>query len=228
MQWRGMTLVELVITIGLMSTISALAIPSFRQLQARQSLRVSQREIQGALYHMQELTLAPADYSVGNYDVVGYGLYMGDRRDYPCDVDIHDDSTQFLALYKFVRFHNETASLAAVPQFTNPISPTDPNCSSYVYPARKYPNEFFILPPDVRFRSVSSRPWMIALPLSSVGQSLGSLPIPSEFINPLASRSSVDLVIEHKTAKIDTTHVSRFIRISKTSNSFDISSGVNQ
>lgn len=206
-----MTLIELVVTITIMSLLTVAAVPSLRGLSARQSLRAAQRQAQSLLYRVQQLALAPPVNESQSYDTIGYGLMAYPTHSLPpanlggCRIDASND---FLALVKFVRLRDSSGAISAVLNSQDPTA-TANGCQ---VDASNTPNDFYVLPKQVQMSSSSvpgiQKPWLVPVPLQATGERYGDLMnyAPSnEFTNPLASNATdtqAELILKHTTVNV--------------------------
>jgi prepilin-type N-terminal cleavage/methylation domain-containing protein len=236
----GFTLVELLTVITIIGLMAGAAVPSFRGAQARQALKGSQQGIVALLTQMQQLALAPASTTSAtgvtpDYDVLGYGVYFGQRslQIADCTLEVSND---FVALMKIVRLHNSEASVTVVPHSVQPATANASGCSGVPKTvAARLPNDFYVLAKGTHFnpdRSIPSGPFprFIFMPLTSVDSAIGPLTNLPDGATLLAD--SAKIVIEHSSAKVGTgaqeRSLSRFITVSRNASEISISSGINQ
>lgn len=228
----GMTLIELVATLGILGILMAFAVPPFRSIQGRQSLRIAQRNVASALTRMQQLVLAPQanDGQIGvTYDIVGYGLIIANKpkvggtlpRLGSCSIDPLPNN-DFLAVVKFVKMRSSDGEIRVVPNGANPDS-----CGT-INPKR-YPNDFYILPNNVHMSPNSlteNSAWLLAMPMYAAGQSFGELTAPG-YLNPLpASDSTQSLQLYHESIRVDGKPICQAIDFARNSNGITMNQGI--
>jgi type II secretory pathway pseudopilin PulG len=225
-----MTLIELMATIAIMAILMVAAIPSFRGLQARESMSLAQQGIQSLLYRMQQLSLAPPTLDESKYQILGYGLAFQKKgmQAGGCVVNAPND---YLAVYKFVVVRNNgsgaidsTGQIRLVLNAFDPLTPCGPGGAINVI---KYPKDFYILPNNVvinqpQTQSLSSPstslPWLLPMPLQSAGDQYGDLSVPNTgYNNPLPANNfsaAAQLVIQQTYIKVGSEKLCRSIKFS--------------
>lgn len=197
-QWQGMTLIELMVTIGIIGLLLVIATPSLNAMQTRQSLRTAQRGVQSALYRLEQLTLAPqiADQTAAgeSYDVIGYGLLFYNQtagtavspRIMECSL-APTPTNDFLAVIKIVRLRDSSGSIQAR------WNGGESSCANNkTLNPKDYVQDFYLLPRGVTFYSETlpeGSGWLITRPLYAVGQSLGAWTHP-DYPDPLMNQAS--------------------------------------
>lgn len=98
----GFTLVELLVTLGIMVGMVAVTIPSFRQVDARREVAHQAEFLRQALYETRSLALAPAADKTTGSD--GYELRFLSGREYGIfERDVRDTSGKVVASGKTIR-----------------------------------------------------------------------------------------------------------------------------
>lgn len=233
--FAGMTLVELVATVGILGLVTVFALPSFRGLQARQDMRVAQGTIQSAIYRLDQLSLAPSsiarDTGDGrDFDILGYGLVFAriPKKDYTGQVNVANCrvtvSNDFIAVVKFVRSKSGNSEIKP---YLAAVDPATPQAGVCTLVARKYPKDMYVMPSQVRFSTGSStpviddkNPWMITQPLASVGTSVGAFAA-SGYTNPFSIPAPV-LVVRHATVKQNNVPLCYGVELSRYSQAIEI------
>lgn len=209
-EWRAMSLIELLATVAIIGILTALAVPSFRGFQVRQRLRIAQQSVQTLSVRAKQLALAPPD-TTATHDTVGYGLVFYSVPAANTTVSVPASSgcavraqNDFVALVKYVR---ERANNSTIRPILNPItSPTA--CPSVIDPA-DYPEDFYMLPRPVQWDRSNSTPtlatpWLIPLPLQSVGDTYGALPIDAAYQNPLVVANNATVYLRNPSVRVGT------------------------
>lgn len=202
-----MTLIELLATLAILGILTAIAVPSFRSFQGRQSLLLAQRNVQSALYRMQQLALAPPDTTQTTYEVVGFGL--GFNRAVTslegCALMASQTNTDFLALYQFTRNKNTGVISKNLYRVTNP---GQSGCNGTILNITATPDTFTALPKDVAFSTNNPLPALLVTPLQAIGQRYGNLcdangsaNICSPYTELLTSPTSATLYVMHRKIK---------------------------
>lgn len=224
----GMSLVELLATVGIIGILLVAAIPSFRGLQAREAMTLTQQGVSALLIRMQQLSLAPPE-TIGSEKVVGYGLAFH-KKTTPnllagCTVTSNND---FFALYKFIVSQDATTAGRIVPVLA-PFSASNPCGNGPQIKAEEYKKDFFILPdPVVMNTNLSSQlslpntpfPWLLSVPLQSAGAYAQINPNAYNYNNPLPTDNAAAkgvLVIQHNRVQVNGRPLCRSIQFSRSS-----------
>jgi prepilin-type N-terminal cleavage/methylation domain-containing protein len=182
---QGMTMVELLATVAIIGILLATAIPSFRGLQARESMTLTQEGISALLTRMQQLSLAPPQTN-SNETVVGYGIYLAKQTTpqtiFPdCQFTAEND---FLALYKFI-VSTDLSNAGTIIPVSTAFTEANSCGGGLVVEAKDFSKDFFVLPQSLEFNATRSAqlslpqtsfPWLLIVPLQSArsNQSLQS------------------------------------------------------
>lgn len=233
----GMTLIELLATTAILGLLTAFAIPSFRGLQGRQDMRVTQGVIQSALYRLDQLALAPPAITqdqgqANDFDIVGYGLvfYPIPRTNYAGTVNLANctvtATNDFIAVLKYVRDKQNNGDIKPVLMPADPGSNTACSLSS-----RNHPEDLYVLPTRVRLSVRASspqltKPWLITQTLASVGTSVGSLQTGANFTNPFLSFANPVLAVQHATIRQNNQPLCYGVNLSRYSEAVKISSQI--
>ncbi len=228
-RWVGMTIIELLTTIAIIGLLTILALPPLRGLQGRQDMYVTQRNIQSALYRMQQLALAPQTKSSETYDIIGYGLLFHPRERgeqlgiADCILQTYPER-DFLALIKFVRLRDAQGTIKPLLNAGEPG-----NCTIDWHAST---TDFYVLPrgvvmaPGVSQPPFSQSQWLLVTPLVASGSSFGQLQsyLPTQqFIDPLDSPSA-RLMIKHTSIRVGPAPLCLEVTFSRQSNSIESSS----
>ena len=75
LQWRGFTIIELVVVMSIILILSAILIPSFKQREETLSLQRSAYKLTQDLRRAQELSMSVKEFR-GSIPKGGYGIYL--------------------------------------------------------------------------------------------------------------------------------------------------------
>lgn len=222
--WSGMTLVELLATVGIIGLLLVASIPSFRALQARESMTLTQQGIQALLYRMQQLSLAPPSQTVDS--PIGYGLAFHKKGSPttvgPCNVNASND---FIVIYKYAVSQDQGTAGTVFP-IINSLPGGQPCGPTGTIDAKDYRQDFYVLPKNIEINAQESTPanlpWLLPVPLRATGTSFGSFdpPISFGYSNPLPENDSsakAMLVIQHTSIQVGGSKLCRGINFSRSS-----------
>lgn len=183
-RWSGMSLIEVMATVTILTLLTALAVPSLRTFQSRQSLLTTQKGLQSQFYQMQQLALAPIYTGQTDYTIVGYGLALVSRSSDKdglttiagCQVVLDSDLT---ALLQFIKFPDGTITASLVDVAKPTLSrPAEPDCleATPLVP-QKYPKTFYVFPRDIGISASSTPPlpWLVTWPLEATSNDFTNL-----------------------------------------------------
>ncbi len=233
-----MTLIELVTTIAILGVLLVLSIGPFQALQARQSLRQAQEEIQSSIGRMQQLSLAPPALATDS-TIVGYGLAFYPTSQMQTKPTFQNDSrhctvnttADFVALFKFVR---DTSTNSQITPLFNSFEQCDEGRG--IDPA-DYPSDFYLMPAGVTFvpqdSTPSAMPWLLPIALQSTRDRYGDLGTAAAYVggdwhNPLPSaRTKAVLALQHSSVSAGNRHLACII-LSRERNSVALATELSQ
>ncbi len=73
---RGFTLIELVITVGILALLSSMTLPSLRKYQRQMDAKVAAQELRTSILQAQSYALAPRVSYTGKTPISNYVLYL--------------------------------------------------------------------------------------------------------------------------------------------------------